>query len=191
MYGYLDESGTPGVATRLNDYFVVSLVIFLDKASTEECSMVIDQLHTKLKIPEGYEFHFSRNATKATNGFAKLLPRLDFRFITIAIRKSGSRRQASYSKIAEYLSREVASRFPQLHIEMDNNPILYAEFRRQAKIQKLEVKFKQVKSRNHNLIQLADYVVALSSRKLKGTSKALDQYRPIANKAIVFTEITE
>jgi hypothetical protein len=191
MYGYLDESGTPGVATRLNDYFVVSLVIFSDKASAEGCSMAIDQLRTKLKIPEGYEFHFSRNATKATDGFVKLLPSLDFRFITIAIRKSGSRRKASYTKIAKYLSREVASRFPHLHVEMDSNPILYAEFRRQAKIQKLEIKFKQVKSRNHNLIQLADYVVALSSRKLKGTSRALEQYRPIANKTIVFMEITE
>jgi len=191
MYGYLDESGAPGVATRPNDFFVVSLVLFLDKESAERCSAAIDRLRMRLKVSDSYEFHFSRNSTKSTDSFVKLLPSLEFRFMTIAIRKSGSRRHASYPKIAEYLIREVSLRLSELQIEMDSNPILCTELRRQAKELKLRIKFKQVKSRSHNLIQLADYVVALSSRKLKGTPKALEQYRPIAAKIIVFTEITE
>jgi hypothetical protein len=42
MYGYLDESGAPGVATRPSDFLVVSLVIFPDKKSAEKCSAAVD-----------------------------------------------------------------------------------------------------------------------------------------------------
>jgi len=192
MYGYLDESGAPGVATRENDYLTVSLVLFPDKISTEKCSEAIDRLRKRLNIPAGYEFHYSRNSTRPQIGFIRLIANLDFRFITIAIRKNDSKKHASYAKIAVYLIREITQRFPRLRIEMDANPVLYAELRRQAKYANLQhVRFKQVKSTNHNLIQLADYIVAMSSRKLKGTSKALVQFRPIATKQIYFGEITE
>jgi hypothetical protein len=192
MYGYLDESGAPGVATNDNDYLVISLVLFADKESVEKCSEAINRLRKRLNKPDDYEIHHSRNSTRPQNGFIKLIPNLDFRFITIAIRKNDSYKHASYARIAEYLIREIALRFPELLVEMDTNPVLHAELRKQIKAAKLQhVKFKQVKSTNHNLIQLADYVVAISSRKLKGTSKAIDQYRPLIKKQIYFGEIKD
>ncbi|MDR1408744.1 MAG: hypothetical protein LBJ12_00410 [Oscillospiraceae bacterium] len=38
VYGYMDESGTPGVATRSNDFLVVSLILFSDQSSIRKCS---------------------------------------------------------------------------------------------------------------------------------------------------------
>ncbi|MDR3298351.1 MAG: DUF3800 domain-containing protein [Candidatus Nomurabacteria bacterium] len=191
MYGFLDESGAPGVAANSNDFLVVSLVVFPDRESIEKCSAAIDRLRGRLNKPEGYEFHCSRNSTRPQEGFIKLIPNLDFQFITIAIRKNGWRLHASYPKMAEYLIREIATRFPNIRIEMDANPVLYAELRRQTKKQKLAMKYKQVKSTNHSLIQLADYVVALSTRKLKGTPKAIEQYRPIIKKQVYSGEVTD
>lgn len=190
MYGYLDESGAPGAAVGLNDFLTVSLILFQNKESAEKCSIAIDRLRTRLKLPDTYEFHRSRNSTRPQEGFIKLLPNLDFRFITIAIKKSGSYKHASYDKMAQLLLRELASRYNDVYIEMDSNPNLHAKIKRHAKNLKLHgIRIKQTKSHSNNLIQLADYVVALSSRKLKGTPKAIEQYRPIMKKQIVFTEI--
>jgi hypothetical protein len=186
FYGYLDESGAPGIATRPNDYLVVSLVVFPDKESAEKCSRAIDAFREKLKLPVGYEFHYSRNSTRPRTEFVRLIPNLDFQFITIAIRKTGSRLHASYPKIAEYLLDGIARRFPEIQLEMDPNPALYAELRGQTKRRGLHIKYKQAKSTNHNLIQLADYIVAMSTRKLKGTAKGIEQYRPLTKRHQIY-----
>ena len=191
MYGYLDESGAPGVATNDNDYLVISLVLFADKESADKCSAAIDRLRKRLNKPNDYEFHHSRNSTRPQNGFIKLIPNLDFRTITIAIRKNDSYKHASYDRMAQLLLQEIVSRFPELHLEMDSNPNLYAKIKRHAKNLNLYgIRIKQTKSHSNNLIQLADYVAALSSRKLKGTTKAIEQYRPIIHKQIVFIDIS-
>jgi hypothetical protein len=36
MFGFMDESGTPGIANRPDDYLVVSLVLFADKETAEK-----------------------------------------------------------------------------------------------------------------------------------------------------------
>ena len=189
-YGYLDESGTPGVATRPNDFLMVSLVLFQSQESAYKCSASIDRLRKKLGKSETYEFHLSRNSTMSKQEFVKLIYNLEFGIITIAVKKSGSRQFASYPKMAEYLLQEIKRRFPEFRLEMDANPTLYAELRRKAKAAGLHIEFKQVRSSSSNLVQLADYVVALSMRKLRGTPKAIEQYRPLIKKQVYFGEIT-
>ena len=190
MYGYLDESGAPGVATRPDQYLVVSLVLFSNREAVDKCSASIDRLRKRLH-KENYEFHFSRNSNVPMQAFIKLISGLDFEFITIAIKKNDFRSQASYQRIAKLLIAEIESSIPELYIEMDTNPVLYAELRRQAKVAGLNVTFKQVRSASSNLIQLADYVAALSSRKIKGSSKAIEQYRPLIKKQRYFSETTK
>lgn len=189
-YGYLDESGSPGVANYANDFLVVSLVWFDSEGAANECSVAIDCLRSRLGKTATYEFHCSRNATVSQSGFMKLLPDLDFRFISIAIRKNQSRRYASYARLAEILIRELGARIDRINVKMDYNAILYTELKKQIKLAKLRnFKLKEVKSHSDNLIQLADYVVNLSAKKAKNTAKSLEWYRPIAKKQAVFLEI--
>jgi hypothetical protein len=192
MYGYLDESGSQGVANYIDDYLVVSLVLFTDKATADKCSATIDRLRAQLGVTDNYEFHRSSNSSAIQAGFLKLIPHLDFKFITIAIRKNHLKKHASYAHIAKLLAQEIAERFTELKIEMDSNPLLYTELRKQLKLAKLNyIRVKQVKSHTNNLIQLADYVVNISSKKVKRTPKSITWYRPLTGKMLAFTEITE
>jgi hypothetical protein len=192
MYGYLDESGTPGVADNENDFLVASLVLLDDEQAANRCSAAIDRLRTRLGKTPTYEFHRSHNASVNQTGFLKLLPSLEFRFITVAIKKNHSRRHASYGHLAELLVREIKSQPNKINVKMDSNPTLCTELKKQIKLAKLRnVRVKEAKSQSENLIQLADYVVNLSSKKAKQLPKSIEWYRPIAKKQTAFIEITE
>lgn len=192
MYGFMDESGAPGATTSYNDFLVVSLVLFSNKESMENCSAAIDRLRRQLGKTPSYEFHRSSNSTLSQREFDKLLRSLDFRFITVAIRKSKTKKHASYARITELLIREIlAQELTGLKIEMDSNPLLYAELRKQLKLRKLtSIHIKEQRSHSNNLIQLADYVVNISSKKVKNTPTSPELYRVIAKKALAFVEIS-
>ncbi|MEY8388114.1 DUF3800 domain-containing protein [Oscillospiraceae bacterium 38-13] len=166
MYGFMDESGAPGAATSYNDFLVVSLVLFSNKETMENCSAAIDRLRKRLGKTPSYEFHRSSNSPPSQREFGKLLRGLDFRFITVAIRKSKMKKHASYARITELLIREIlAQELTGLKIEMDSNPHLYAELRKHLKLRKLtSIHVKEQRSHSNNLIQLADYVVNISSK---------------------------
>ena len=178
----MDESGAPGVAKSKEDYLAISLVIFDSREATEKYSDSIDRLRTRLKLPEGYEFHFSRNSKQPRDAFIKLISSMNFRIITVILKKNDFKQTASYSRLAEYLAREITSRFSRLRIEMDTNPILQKELKKHLKSADPRISIRPVRSTSSNLVQLADYVVALSTRKAKGSAKAIQQYRPLIKK---------
>jgi hypothetical protein len=192
MYGFIDESGAPGVATNDNDFLVVSLILFADKEAVDKSSTAIDRLRKRLKLKDNYEFHRSHNIASSQDGFIKLIASLDFRFISISIKKNHLRNHASYPKMADLLAREIADRFTEIHIEMDSNPVFFAELKKALKARKIkQIKMRQVKSHTNNLIQLADYVVNLSAKRVKNTQKSADWYRSIAKKRLLFLDIDE
>lgn len=188
MFGYMDESGAPGVAKSNSDFLVVSLVVFETHEAAEKCSNTINKLRIDLGLPENYEFHLSRNSTRPQEAFISLLYKLDFRIITVAIRKNDFKHTASYGRIAGYLAREIIACFPDLKLVLDANPILHKELKKQFKDANYNLSIKMVRSHSDNLVQLADYVVALSARKLKGSEKAIKQYLPLSKKQIHFGE---
>jgi hypothetical protein len=85
--------------------------------------------------------------------------------------------------MAEYLIREIADRFPDIHIEMDTNPVLYAELRRQTKKQKLQMKYGAfVLSLSFITRPYADsFPLALPSAPLSPPSLALTQTLPFVS----------
>jgi hypothetical protein len=120
------------------------------------------------------------------------LPRLDFRFITISIKKNRKKNYASYPEIARLLVRELESRFTEIKIEMDSNPVLHSEIKKVLCYKKLKyIRVKQAKAHSNNLIQLADYVVSLSAKKVKDVPKATEWYRPIVKKQLVLLDVRE
>ena len=110
IFGYIDESGAPGVASRKNDYLVASLVIFKSEETRDKSIEKINSLREKLRLPEDYEFHCSSNSTRPQSEFTKLLSTLDFLFITIAIRKNDFRKTASYVKLSGLMMDEIEKR---------------------------------------------------------------------------------
>lgn len=190
MYGYLDESGAPGTANNSNDFLIASLVVFLDQKSAKKCSESIDRLRKRLKLREDYEFHRSHNSKTTQAAFIQLLSGLNFKFITVAIKKNQRHDHASYNRLAKLLIREIAANFSKGKIRLDSNPIFLAKLKYHAKTAKLRnIKFSQAKSHKDNLLQMADYVVALSSHKVRNTVNSAENYRSIAKKQLVFVEV--
>lgn len=191
-YGYIDESGSPGVASYSRDCLVVSLVVFNSAESCDKSISVIEGLRQRLCLPDDYEFHCSSNSTRPQAEFLKFLSGLEFRFITIAIHKNNSKKTASYSRISGLLMDEIEKRFPDIKIEMDSNPILYAELRKCIRERKLNgIKIRERNSRSSRLIQVADYVVNISAKKAKITPRSREWYTVIAKKVLAFIEIAD
>ncbi len=191
-YGYIDESGSPGVASYNRDCLVVSLVVFDNAEDRDRGTEAIEELCQRLRLPDDYEFHCSSNSTRPQAEFLKLLPDLDFRFITIAIHKNDFKRTASYSRMSSLLMDEIEKRFPDIKIEMDSNPILYAELRKRIRERRLSgVKIRERNSRSSRLIQAADYIVNISAKKAKTTPRSREWYTVIAKKVLAFIEIAD
>jgi len=190
MFGYMDESGEPGVANNDNDYLVVSLVVFESREVADKCSASIDRLRVRLNLPDNYEFKFSRNSNKVKNAFTALMVNLNFRTITVAIRKNDFKKTASYARLAEYITDEVESSCPGIRILQDKNPILHKELNTLFKKSRVGLSIKMAHSHSDNLLQLADYITGLSAKKVKGTAKAVKQYKPFISKQIYFGEIS-
>ena len=167
-------------------------MLFNSEDARDKAIEEINTLHKKLHLPDNYEFHCSSNSVRPQTEFLKLLSKLDFRFITIVIHKNDLKKTASYTRISNLVIDEVAKRFPEIKIEMDSNPTLYSEFRKRIRERKLtKVKIRQRNSRNSRLVQVADYVVNISTKKVKDTPKSREWYDFISKKVLTFVEIAD
>lgn len=192
MFGYLDESGAPGVASHNKDCLTVSLVLFSSEKSKNESISEIEKLCKSLRLPDNYEFHCSSNSTKPQLLFLRLLSNLNFIFITIVIHKNDFKKTASFTRMSELIVNIIEKHFPIIKIEMDSNPILYAELRKRIREKNLKnVKVRERNSRSNRLIQVADYVVNISTKKAKNTPKSCELYRFIKDKELIFLEIND
>lgn len=191
IFGFIDESGAPGVATNDNDFLVVSVVLFQDEKEMENCNCEMDALRQELHLTSDYEFHCSRNNSRAQNAMFDLMARLNFKFITIAIKKNQTKSYASYRRVAELLVYELASRYQSVKLLMDTNPILLKELRSELRASSLEKRsVKEIKSHADNLVQLTDYVVNVCAKKAKGHASGLAQFRLIAAKSLTFISVS-
>lgn len=191
VYGFIDESGAPGVAVNNNDFLVVSLVLFDNVKAMEKCSELMSHLRKKLHKTQDYEFHCSSNATKTQREFWKLLDKIDFKLITIALKKSRYKKQATYGKIARLLVGELAEYGKMIRIEMDSNPVLYRAIKRELSELGVKVdKIREVKSHKSDFVQLTDYVVNLSAKRVKNNVKGEELYKILRKKTISFVQVS-
>lgn len=192
MFGYLDESGAPGRAAKPNDYFVVSLVIFKNRIFRDKAIGEIEQLRLILGLPIDYEFHCSRNTNKVQNAFIDTLRRIDFTFITIAMKKDESEKTVTNLEIAKRLVKEIEKHCQDIKIEMDINPRLYSRLKSEARKRNYNgISIREKKSKGNFLIQVADYVANISSKRVKRPDKTKDWYGAIRRKCLKFIVIPE
>ena len=75
---------------------------------------------------------------------------------------------------------------------MDKNPTLHAELRKKIKERKLkDLKIRERNSRHSRLVQVADYVVNISAKRVKNTPKSKELYKNISKKVLAFIEIAD
>lgn len=184
-YGFIDESGAPGVAVNGNDFLVVSLVVFDTEVLRDKGIEAVERLCERLHLPIDYEFHCSSNSTRPQREFLKLIAMMDFRFITVAIRKNDFKRTASYTRMSSLLMDRIAERFSDIKLEMDSNPTLYTEIRKRIRDRGLRnVKIHMCNSRSDRLLQVADYVVNICAKRAKNTPKGYEWYKAIHKKVV-------
>lgn len=192
MFGYLDESGAPGKATKQNDYFVVSLVIFKNRATRDNAINEVGYLRTALNLPDDYEFHCSRNTNKVQSAFIKLLSHLDFSFITVALKKDEYGKRATNIEIAERLIGELTELHQEIKIEMDTNFRLHDRLRKEIRKRGLTgVSIRECKSKGNQLIQIADYIANISYKYVRKPAKAKTWFYSIKKKCQTFIIIQE
>lgn len=185
MYGFIDESGSPGSKINDNDWLVVSIVIFRDKVFRDFAKQKLAELRAELNLPENYEFHRVKNSPVVRKKTAELISKLDFDFITIAIKKNERKSFASYIKIADYLLSELILRYSFLDIELDTNPILFSALKRLTKERGIKAKIREDESRKNDCLQVTDYVVNMVSADLKGSRKSSDPtFRKLVKKEL-------
>ena len=191
MFGYADESGEPGVMKNAHDYFVFCIVLFNSREKALECSSLIDNYRRKKTLSETHEFHFVKDSKKTRSAFVDFIGSLNFHYISVAIKKDHLRNTASYKKMSELVLESLDKKHINAKIDMDKNPRLYRELRAHKNDYSIKLHITEKESRGNNLIQLADYVVALKARFLKYPQKTgvIKAYSKIAMKSIYSLEI--
>ena len=191
MFGYADESGEPGVMKNEHDYFVFCIVLFENREEALKCSGKIDEFRRKNNLSETHEFHFIKDSKKTRPAFVDFIERLNFSFISVAIKKNHLRNTASYKNMSELVLETLAKKHIDANAEMDKNPKLYKELCSCKKNYAIKLYLAEKESRGNNLIQLADYVAALKTRFLKYPQKVsvINAYSKIAKKSIGSIEL--
>lgn len=132
-YGYIDESGSPGIAHGPNDYLLVCMVLFRDYDAARNANARIANLRTRLNLPKHYEFHRAKNSPAIRRAFENLIFNTEFQIIAVAVQKNRFRHVANYEKISELLVAELTQIDEGVKIKMDVNPTLLRNIRKQLK----------------------------------------------------------
>lgn len=170
MFGYMDESGTPGATTAKNDWFTVSLLLFNDIVQAREAEERAKSLKTTLSLPDDYEFHRTHNSKAVQVEVEKLLSKTSCKFVSVSIEKTALKSTASYKSAALALMQILSElKLEKLNIKMDTNPELKKELLAAKKLYKLSgIKIKEARSSGNYNLQLVDYIVNISARSAKG-----------------------
>ena len=171
FYGFLDESGSPGVEEHKKDYLVVALVLFYSEEDLSEGQEMIRRARVACEKSLDYEFHCNRNSFRVQNTFVDMIGRMSFSCTAVAIKKRRDKKVASYGEAARLLVRDFSFDKSKVKIEMDSNPVLFKELKGQIKMScERKVKLRQIRSSSSDGVQLADYMVNI----MYGTETADD-----------------
>ena len=164
LYVFLDESGSSSIKNG-GRFFFVAAVLFGSLEDAIAMQEKIDSLKKANSLPRDYEFHFSRNAPKNKNLFVEFIKRekIDHRIFKIVKEKGKVCIQNAALEVAGYLEQLGKD----VYIRLDSNPIIFDTLRRSLRGKSIKVKIIEVKSKNNNLVQLADYFAGMAAREEK------------------------
>jgi len=205
VLAFIDEAGDTGLKTDRGSsrFFVVAMVLFEDHDEALHCDQRIALLRTELGYPERFEFHFRENGDRIRKRFLEAVAPYDFQYFAFALNKDSERlwgpgfeHKSSLYKFTCGIVFENAKPY------LSNAIVVVDEsgtdtFRSQLATYlgkrmttqggtRLIKKVKMQRSTGNNLVQLADYVAGVVSRKVQGKKReAAEYYRYIAAKEVL------
>jgi hypothetical protein len=201
MLVFLDESGDTGrkINSGSSQYFVVSLVIFHDNDEALRCDRRIELLRNELNRPN-FEFHFAENSRAIRGRFLEAVNSYNFSILTVAVDKDPERLygegfniKESFYKYACHMVLTNASPYlerAKLIIDKSGSGTFQGELRKYLR-NKLDDRngakihsFKAQDSRKNNLLQLVDYCVGVSARKIQNKKDWESYYKYISSKEL-------
>jgi hypothetical protein len=191
---FVDESGDGGMRFERGSsaFFAIGLVVFDDDAEATRCDLAIGQLKVRMGLPSAFEFHFSENSDRQRRAFLEAVTRFRFETHVFVVNKAlttgpGLRIKESLHKWTTRMAFENAASFlNDATIVIDGSGDrafrreLSAYLRRRlndgAAVGPIGSVKLQPAHQNH-LLQLADYVVSVSTRRLNQHRKSSDLHR--------------
>lgn len=173
MLVFIDESGDTGrkINKGSSKYFVIVLVTFEDNEEAVACDQRINLLRKELRLPENYEFKFSKLRKDQREAFLRAVNPYSFFYFGIVINKDPKKLYGSGFNVRESFYKYTCSLvFENAKPYLKDSTVIIdgsgsREFKRQFQSylkKKVGTVIKKVKiqsSHSNNLIQLADMVV--------------------------------
>lgn len=191
MLVFVDESGDPGlkIIEGASRYFTIGVVWFDDQEEADACDQRIGLLKRELGYEAGFEFHFSHNSRRQRLAFLQAVSPYSFFYSGIVLNKDPDKlwgdgfknKESLYKYTSRLVFENIKPYLQEAIVVIDQSG--KKEFRSQlAKYLRTRVeidhkmvrKIKMQDSKNNNLLQLADYVCSVISRKEQGKSDAYE-----------------
>lgn len=90
MLVFIDESGDPGMppGKGASEFFTVTLIAFEDHAEAAAVEQRIELLKRELRLPPGFEFHFTKLKAAWREAFLKAVAPYEWFYFSIVINKA-------------------------------------------------------------------------------------------------------
>ncbi len=200
MLIFIDESGDTGrkLDKGSSRYFLISIVLFSDREEATACDQRINLLRRELDKPDNFEFHFSENSHKVRLKFLEAIQPYRFVYFTVVIDKDPKKlwgpgfetKESFYKYACNMVFTNALPYFNSAIVVIDksgspdfrNKLAKYIRNKLKENSNKSIKKFKQQKSSQNNLLQLADYVTGIINRKAQNKKGWQEYYKFIADK---------
>jgi hypothetical protein len=193
MLVFVDESGDTGFKFTLgsSQHFVISAVVFRDRAVAEKCDQAISRLRDSLGWHPRREFHFYKSDDCTRRQFYAAVADFDFRLISFALNKprliEGALRQKDrlYMKVMSWVFDNAAPWLDCATVVVDKSggrdfreelARVLKQWTNTAKHPNAIKKIRHEDSHSNNLLQLADMVVCAISRRYKPGVEDRERY---------------
>ena len=182
MLAFVDESGDTGfkLDRGSSPAFVVAMAVFADRNEAQMCDDRIANLREELSLRASHEFHFSHNAPRVRAAFLEAVDPFAFRVHSFTADKAellgqGLKQSTTslYELAMNLLFTQAKPYLQDAIVTLDTKGGRHTQRRIAASLRRLlnegpqrsshRVKFER--SSGNNLLQLADYVVALAARR--------------------------
>jgi hypothetical protein len=202
MLVFIDEAGDAGrkVDQGSSAYFVVSCVIFEDHEQATTCDQRIDELRKELRYPVSFEFHFAHNSHRVRLAFLEVIKPYKFNYTTVIISKNktllmGSElnsKESFYQYAISMVLTKIQHHLDSAIIILDksgghgfrNNLAKYLQITHNGG-KKMFKQLKQQHSHTNNLLQIADYISGIISRKAQKKRDWEKYYHHISSKELL------
>ena len=203
MLVFIDEFGDTGrkIKQGSSRFFIISLVLFIDREEAINCDKRIDLLRKELNLSEDFEFHFSHNSKRIREVFLNAIQPYHFVYFSVVLDKSPSKlwgpgfsmKDSFYKYVCKMLFINALPYLNKAIVILDRSSSpdfrkrLAAYLRKNIEsYDKQKIKrIKQQRSRSNNLLQLADYISGIINRKAQAKPDYHKYYRYISSKEIL------